>query len=109
MKRKNDAPWRNAVFALRGPWCRSCGTNRDLQCDHIKPKSQGGPSVVPNGLPMCRDCHEKKTNSQLKFRHEWLDDDTIAWLAEVGWVAWDDAGQPYGRGWRHFEARKVLA
>ncbi len=100
--RRNDAPWRRDVIALRGEWCRSCRTSRGLQCDHVMPRSQGGTSVVENGTMLCRECHEKKTNSEIQYRHEWLDDDQIEWLAAQRWVAWDADGLPYGHGFRHF-------
>lgn len=101
--RRNDAPWRNEVMELRGKACRACDSREWVQCDHVWPRSQGGPSVVENGLPLCRVCHEDKTASLLKIRPEWLDDDQLDWLAEVGWVEWNEQGQPQGRGWRHFE------
>lgn len=102
-KRRNDAPWRAEVIALRGEYCRSCGTSRNLQCDHVKPRSQGGKSVVENGTMLCVTCHDGKTNSTLKYKREWLDQDQIDWLAREGWVEWDKDGLPFGNGWKHFE------
>lgn len=61
--------------------------------------------MVENGLVLCASHHQAKTESRLLVRFEWLDADQVAWLGEVGWVAWDDAGQPYGRGFKHFAAR----
>lgn len=101
-KTRNDGPWRKEVMATYGERCRSCGSTRWVQADHIWPRSQGGPSVVENGLPLCRECHDAKTASRLLIQWSWLEDAQIAWLASVGWVAWDQAGQPYGRGCRHF-------
>ena len=74
--------------------------------DHIMPRGQGGPSIVENGLPLCPEHHEQKTNSQIKIDPGWLSGDQIAWLAEVGWVAWDDEGMPYGRGMNHFAPQR---
>lgn len=68
----------------------------------MKPRGQGGPSVVENGLLLCRTHHEQKTLGRLKIEYRWLDPDQVAWLADVGWVTWDADGQPYGRGWKHF-------
>jgi hypothetical protein len=73
-----------------------------LEVDHIKPRGQGGPSVVENGLVLCNVHHQQKTDGLLLISQEWLEADQRAWLAEVGWVAWDDAGLPFGRGMRHF-------
>jgi len=107
--RRNDAPWREECLARRGEYCRACKGNYGvlasatrIEVDHIMPRSQGGPSVVENGLPLCSAHHQAKTESRMKIDPAWLDQDQIAWLAEVAWVAWGDDGQPHGRGWRHF-------
>lgn len=101
--RRNDGPWRSQCLEKRGAWCRVCGYSGRVEIDHVFPRSQGGPSVVENGLPLCPTHHQAKTESRLRFRFEWFDADQIAWLEEVGWVSWDADGQPAGRGWRHFE------
>jgi 5-methylcytosine-specific restriction endonuclease McrA len=105
--RRNDAPWRRQVEVLRGSYCRACGTKRDLQCDHVMPRSQGGPSVVENGTMLCREHHDQKTAGTILYRFEWLDEDQVAWLAQVGWVMWDSDGRPRGRGFKHFAAKRV--
>jgi hypothetical protein len=61
-------------------------------------RSQGGPSVVENGMMLCRECHQRKTERRMLIRREWLDPDQIAWLADVGWVWWDETGAVWGRG-----------
>ena len=101
--KRNDSGWRAECIEKRGAWCRACGFSGRVELDHIVPRSQGGPSVVENGLPLCPSDHQAKTESRLRFRFEWFDADQIAWLEEVGWVSWDADGQPAGRGWRHFE------
>ena len=101
---RNDGPWRNECIARYGDWCRSCAA-RGCQMDHMKPRSQGGQSDVRNGLPLCRSCHERKTAGTLQIRYEWLDAEQVTYLAEIGWVAWDAAGQTYGEGYKHFAAR----
>ena len=101
-RRRNDAPWRAAVIALRGEYCRHCGQTWGLECDHLKPRSQGGLSVVENGLMLCRSAHLRKTEYRLKIERSWLDEDQIAYLAEIGWVAWGDDGEPFGTGMRSF-------
>jgi 5-methylcytosine-specific restriction endonuclease McrA len=104
--RRNDAPWRAEVFELRGGYCRvpACG-GRDLQCDHLIPRSQGGPSVVPNGWPLCRAHHEAKTAHELKIRPEWLDEDQVEWLATEGHATWGEDGEVRGRHRRLFTVR----
>ena len=73
-----------------------------MQAAHIWSKGQGGPSVVENGVPLCQPMHTAVDGNRDKFRYEWFDPDQIAWLREVGWVDWDDEGQPFGRGMRRF-------
>lgn len=102
---RNDAAWRHAVEDLRGAWCRACGLTRGLQCDHVWPRSQGGPSVVENGMMLCREHHEAKTAGTLRLRFDWLDPDQVAWLEDVGWVWFDETGEPCGRGRAHFDPR----
>jgi hypothetical protein len=114
-RRRNDAPWRNECIEVYGDVCRSCGDTGNCQMDHLKPRSQGGPSVVENGLPLCGPasrvtpggCHALKTERRMLVEPEWLTDDQIQWLSDVGWVTWDTDGQPYGRGWRNFAPRRV--
>lgn len=113
-RRRNDGPWREECLTRRGAYCRACGPftqfvdsngqprGRRLEVDHIWPRSQGGPSVVENGLPLCESHHADKTASRIVIEPGWLDPDQARWLASVGWVAWDGAGQPYGRGMKHF-------
>lgn len=107
-RRRNDAPWRKEVEAKRGRYCRACLTSHRLQADHIKPRSQGGPSVVENGMLLCEEHHTAKTNGELRIQRDWLDEDQIVWLREQGWVWWDDDdGEVYGRGRNHFEPHKA--
>lgn len=102
-KRKpSDAPWREEAFALRGAFCRRCRRTWGLECDHLKPRSQGGASVIENALCLCSDCHRLKTEHRILVERSWLDADQIVWLAREGWVEWDADGEPRGRGCRSF-------
>ncbi len=100
--RRNDSPWRKEVLAKRGQACRRCGRSDGIQSDHIKPRSQGGTSVVENGLPLCMGCHRLKTEHRILVDKRWLDDDQVDWLRDVGWVWWDDDGEVYGPGRKSF-------
>lgn len=112
-KRRNDSGWRKEVMELHGEVCARCGDTNHVQADHLWPRGQGGPSHVMNGLPLCGEfsrntpggCHPQKTASTIVIEPEWLLPEQIAWLAEVDWVAWDEDGQPHGRGWKHFGER----
>jgi hypothetical protein len=117
--KRNDAPWREECLTRRGRYCRACGAGGPaevagappfqrparLEVDHIKPRGQGGPSVVENGLVLCASHHQAKTESRMVIRPEWLELDQLDWLKAVGWVWWDELGQPQGRGWKHFAPR----
>lgn len=107
---KQSQAWAEAVRDLYGPWCIICGF-ADIELDHIQPKSQGGLYEPGNGVPVCSwrsvtipgGHHLAKTEGRLKYSPEILLPVTIEYLAAAKWVAWDADGQPYGRGWRHFE------
>lgn len=110
---RNDAQWRRECLAARGYGCRAAGAGYGpckgpVQVDHVMPRAQGGPSVVENGLPLCEEHHGMKTASRLRFDRAMLDADQVLWLAERRWVNWDDAGEPYGRGYRHFDPIRPL-
>lgn len=112
----NDGPWRQWCIAARGEQCRSCGDTAHVEMDHVIPKSQDptARADVENGLPLCGafsrntpgGCHPAKTAGTLKFEAGWFDPDQLEYLARKGWVDWDDSGQPFGRGMKHFQPRK---
>ena len=90
---------------------------RGLEVDHVMERSQGGKSHVGNGLILCgpfhggsspfaEGCHGAKTAGKLLIERDWLDDDQIEYLAEIGWVVWDEHGEPIGRGCRAFAAAR---
>ncbi|MGH9290289.1 MAG: HNH endonuclease [Acidimicrobiales bacterium] len=90
---RGDGGWRGAVLDARGARCRGCGDVADVQADHLIPRSQGGESVVANGLPLCGPwtrlgpaggCHAAKTAHRLLIPRWWLDGDQVAWLADAG-------------------------
>lgn len=100
-RKPSDGPWRNDVLKKRGQFCRACARSYDLQADHMIPRSQGGPSIVANGLPMCGpfagDCHGKRTRYELKIERDWLDQDQVDWLADQGHAVWEADGSVSGR------------
>lgn len=42
--------------------CVTCGTHKNLTCDHIVPESKGGPTSFDNLQTMCRSCNSRKGN-----------------------------------------------
>ena len=42
--------------------CAICGSTKDLQIDHIYPKSKGGSDVEGNLQVLCAKCNIKKGN-----------------------------------------------
>jgi hypothetical protein len=94
-------------MAARGTLCRGCGGREHVQADHLIPRSQGGPSIVANGLPLCGEfgtgkCHVRKTNHELLIKREWLDGDQLDWLKASGNAWWLPDGTVAGRHCRLF-------
>jgi len=61
-----DQWWRDrkiAVFERDGYRCVMCLSPRNIECDHIVNRSQGGDSSMENLQTLCHTCHEKKTNN----------------------------------------------
>ena len=55
---------RRRVFAANSR-CVSCGSTKDLQIDHIYPKSKGGSDIEGNLQVLCVKCNIKKSNKYL--------------------------------------------
>lgn len=87
---------------LRGQYCRCCLRSGPVQADHVMPRSQGGQSVVENGMPLCDECHRAKTEHRVLVKKSWLDADQLEYLETVGWVWWDSTGEVYGHGRKSF-------
>lgn len=51
---------RYAVFERDGGCCVECGSNFDLQYDHIIPVAMGGATTVENLQLLCGDCNRSK-------------------------------------------------
>ncbi len=51
---------RLAVFERDGGRCVECGSNFDIQYDHVIPFSMGGASTVENLQILCADCNRLK-------------------------------------------------
>ena len=51
---------RRAVFERDGGKCAQCGSNFDLQYDHVIPVALGGATTVGNLQLLCGDCNREK-------------------------------------------------
>ncbi len=54
---------RRAVFERDGGCCVECGSNFNLQYDHILPVVRGGATTVENLQLLCSDCNRRKSDS----------------------------------------------
>jgi 5-methylcytosine-specific restriction endonuclease McrA len=54
---------RRLVFERDGGWCVECGSNFDLQYDHVLPVALGGATTVENLQLLCADCNRRKSDS----------------------------------------------
>jgi len=55
-----SADTRLFVWNRDGGRCRNCGSDSNLQFDHIIPQSKGGSGVAENVELLCRDCNLRK-------------------------------------------------
>lgn len=103
-RKYKQSAWRRQCLKVRPAVCVAAelgGCAGQLECDHIFPRSAGGPYVVENGAFLCSEHHRQKTDSELQYRRHWLGADQIAWLESVKWFVWEADGSVSGRGWRH--------
>jgi 5-methylcytosine-specific restriction endonuclease McrA len=54
---------RRAVFERDGGRCVECGSNFNLQYDHVLPVALGGATTVENLQLLCADCNRRKSDS----------------------------------------------
>ena len=54
---------RRAVFERDGGRCVECGSNFDIQYDHILPVARGGATTVENLQLSCGECNRRKSDS----------------------------------------------
>jgi 5-methylcytosine-specific restriction endonuclease McrA len=54
---------RRAVFERDGGRCVECGSNFDLQYDHVLPVARGGATTLENLQLLCADCNVQKSDN----------------------------------------------
>jgi 5-methylcytosine-specific restriction endonuclease McrA len=51
---------RLTIFKRDSYKCRYCGSDEDIEADHVIPESRGGLGTVENLVTACRKCNSKK-------------------------------------------------
>ena len=59
---------RDWVFTAYGEYCLCCGSNDDIQLDHIVPISKGGKNTLSNLQPLCKSCNVSKGTKTIDYR-----------------------------------------
>lgn len=59
-KKHISAKLKIQVHEKYGYRCVSCGSHKDLTCDHIKPEILGGETTIDNLQTMCKSCNSSK-------------------------------------------------
>ena len=102
---RNLAKWRKSVLNLNGHYCvAGIKCSGRLEAHHIIYRSQGGKEHAENGIPLCSEHHAAVHARTLLVDWRWLSKASLDYLADRGWVAWDEQGEPYGRGYKGFAA-----
>lgn len=55
---------RRAVFHRDDYACVKCGGRARIECDHVKPRMDGGGDELENLQTLCRKCHMLKTEEE---------------------------------------------
>ncbi len=53
---------REAVFRTKGRTCVRCHQRPATTCDHVKPVSHGGSTILSNLVPCCATCNTARGN-----------------------------------------------
>lgn len=59
-----------AVTRRDGPKCRLCGSQHNLELDHVIERADGGSDDLGNLRLLCVSCHLKKTRQAAKLRRK---------------------------------------
>lgn len=57
-----------ALCQKYGNRCLCCGKRKKLTADHVVPLAAGGPNVIENIQPLCRECNSAKRTKIIDYR-----------------------------------------
>ena len=60
---------RKAIFNLYGEKCLCCGSEHNIQIDHVVPIAVGGKSEINNYQPLCKSCNSSKGTKIKDYRN----------------------------------------
>jgi len=79
------AEWK-LLEELWGRLCLKCGSDSELQWDHVTPLAMGGSHSIQNLQRLCRKCNERKQARHMDFRS----DNQLIWCNEFKRVESED-------------------
>lgn len=59
--------WRD-LCDFYGNVCLSCGADKNITVDHVKPLSIGGTNTIDNLQPLCGSCNYRKGKKEIDYR-----------------------------------------
>ena len=74
-----EPPWyqaREQALERDGHKCVQCGSEEDMEVDHICERTDGGSNYLENLQTLCKSCHNEKTAESRRARRNSVDSDS---------------------------------
>lgn len=60
------------ILYIYGYKCVACGSNKNIEADHVVPLYEGGTNHIENIQPLCSTCNRKKRTKTIDYRQSAL-------------------------------------